>query len=56
MRLFNVVEISDNGEFVSIITQTGTVVHLPMNQRHSITIADESTTSAYIVEIEIGRG
>lgn len=36
----NVVEIYDNGEFVSIVMQTGSVVHLPMDSEHSIVVQD----------------
>ena len=39
MKITNVVEISDNDEFVTIVTKTGTVVHLP-NGQHSLTIHD----------------
>lgn len=37
MKIFNVVEICDNGEFITIVMKNG-YIHLPMDGRHSITI------------------
>ena len=37
MVITNVIEIFDNDEFVSIVTKTGSVVHLPSGN-HSISI------------------
>jgi len=38
MRLNNVIEISDNGEFVTIVTASNSAIHLPTGPGHSITI------------------
>ena len=38
MKIFNITQIFDNGEFVTIVTETGSAVHLPMNDKHSITV------------------
>ncbi len=38
MKITNVVEIFDNDEFVTVVTRTGTSIHLPMKMKHSITI------------------
>ena len=40
MKIYNVVSIYDNDEFVSIVTKTQTVIHLPMNAQHTIVIDD----------------
>lgn len=37
MRICNVKEIFDNGEFISVITTTGSAIHLPRD-KHSIVI------------------
>ena len=37
MEIFNVTEIYDNGEFITIVTPTG-AIHLPMDGEHSIVV------------------
>ena len=59
MLICNVIEIYDIGEFVTIVTSTGTSVHLPMEMKHSITIEHESsedTTSMVNVTIDLNQG
>lgn len=51
MKIFNVVEIFDNGEFVTIVTQTGSAVHLPMESKHSITIHTKDNTTNVSVDL-----
>ncbi len=40
MRVNGTQTIHDNGEFVTIVTETGTAIHLPIGLEHSITILD----------------
>ena len=55
MKICNVVSIHDNGEFVSIVTKTGTVIHLPRGWEHSIVVqkygSDESR--AMVVNVDL---
>jgi len=37
MKIHNVIEIYDNGEFITIVTDNGNI-HLPMEGKHSITV------------------
>ena len=54
MKIMNVIEIFDNGEFVSIVTSTGTAIHLPMNHKHSITILDmDDPSDNYIINVNV---
>ena len=56
MKIFNVIEIYDNGEFITIVTQTGSAIHLPMNSQHSIVIQSVDNPSddyAIIVNIDL---
>jgi len=54
MTIFNVVEIFDNGEFVSIITDTKSAIHLPEG-RHSLVIDKESKTTAVTVHVNLNE-
>jgi hypothetical protein len=61
MDIHNVVEIYDNGEFVTIVTSTGSSVHLPIGMKHSISIKmpDEDgnpTLPFVIVSVDINQG
>ena len=38
MKIFNVTQIYDNGEFVTVVTSTETAIHLPSDDKHSITV------------------
>ena len=38
IRVYGVVSIFDNDECVTLVTKTGSAVHLPMDGEHSITI------------------
>ncbi len=51
MKICNVVKIYDNDVFVSVITVTGLVIHLPKG-RHSITIHDKSDASHLDITID----
>lgn len=42
MKVCNIKEIYDNGEFISIITISETVIHLPVNEKHSITLVTDN--------------
>jgi len=54
MKIHNVVEIFDNGEFVTVVTDTGTAIHLPEKSEHSITIkAIENPADNYTISINI---
>lgn len=54
MKIHNVKEIFDNGEFVTIVTESGTSIHLPMNSKHSITINDiEYPLDSSVISISI---
>jgi hypothetical protein len=37
MKIYGVVEINDNGEFVTLVLDTGSAVHLPVGE-HSIVV------------------
>ena len=54
MKIFNVVEIFDNGEFITLITKTGSAIHLPKDGKHSIVI--EKTTDSISVIISLYEG
>ncbi len=43
MKVCNVVEIFDNGEFVTLVTMTGSATHLPEG-KHSLVVQKESAT------------
>lgn len=45
MKFNNVVEIYDNGEFVTLVTATGNAIHLPLGV-HSIVLHSEETKEA----------
>ena len=51
MKIYNVIEIYDNGEFVTITTETGTLIHLPSRETHSIvaSVVDNSKNNRTIV-------
>ena len=54
MKIYNVLEIFDNGEFVTIITTSGSAIHLPMNCEHSITILDmDDPGDNYTININV---
>jgi len=54
MKIHNVIEIFDNGEFVTIVTKTGSAIHLPMDSQHSITVLDmENPADNYIFSIQV---
>jgi len=38
MKICNVKEIFDNGEYITIITNSGTEIHLPRDQQHSLVV------------------
>lgn len=44
MKIFNVIEICDNGEFITIVTPNG-AIHLPMDGKHSIAVQSISNSS-----------
>ena len=50
MKICNIKEIYDNGEFVSIITISETAIHLPASEKHSITLVvdDRNNVDAFI--------
>ena len=54
MRIHNVIEIFDNGEFVTIVTETGAAIHLPVGE-HSITILDMTDASCMTVSIHFNQ-
>lgn len=61
MKIHNVVEIFDNGEFVSIVTRTDSAVHLPTGQKHSITaelkkspLGDAYSSVSVTVDLDTG--
>jgi len=52
MKICNVIEIYDGGEFVTIVTTSGTVIHLPARTEHSITILDvEDPSGDYVINV-----
>ncbi len=52
MRITNVIEICDNGEFISIVTETGSAVHLPCNAEHSICIEElENPSESHVFNV-----
>ena len=54
MKISNVVEIFDNDEFVSLVTKSGSVIHLPMGSEHDITILDmENPGDNYRYDVNI---
>ena len=38
MKVFNVSEIFDNGEFATLVTRSGQAIHLPEDGKHSICV------------------
>lgn len=44
MKIFNVIEICDNGEFITIVTPNG-AIHLPRDGKHSIAVQSISNPS-----------
>ena len=56
VEISNISEIFDNGEFVTIVTETGSVVHLP-KAKHSIVVHDRVETSiCIVVTVELNKG
>jgi hypothetical protein len=55
MKVGKVQEICDCGEFVSIITITGTIIHLPSNEKHSITLTVDSENDVD-VKVDFNEG
>ncbi|MCK5641799.1 MAG: hypothetical protein KAJ19_13435 [Gammaproteobacteria bacterium] len=54
MKIHNVVEIHDNGEFITIITKSGSSIHLPPDSEHSITIkAMEDPGDHYTITVTV---
>lgn len=49
MKIYNVISIYDNDEFVTIVTKSGSSIHLPMNAQHSICIDDMPNPSDHHV-------
>jgi len=47
MKIIGVTRIYDNGEFVTIETISGSVVHLPRQSSHSITIIPDDDPDDY---------
>ena len=45
MEINNVVKIFDDGEFVIIVTKTGTEIQLPRNMEHSIVVKETDNPS-----------
>ena len=62
MKIANVVEIFDNGEFVTLVTMTGSAIHLPMNAKHSIIVQKDealdggSVTPTFNVVVDLFEG
>ena len=53
MKITNVVEIFDNDEFVTVVTRTGTTIHLPTKEKHSITIQTNRDRRLEPVDVNI---
>ena len=54
MKVFNIIEIFDNGEFITIVTETGSTIHLPMEGVHSITVQPiEDPSDNYTITVNI---
>lgn len=49
MKISNVDHIYDNGEFVTLVTTTGTAIHLPMQGQHSISCLGREKDGAWDV-------
>ena len=49
MKIYNVKEIYDNGEFVTIVTFTGSVIHLPMDGKHSLAVKKSDEDNNMII-------
>ena len=43
MKIYNVVELYDNGEFVSVVTASGSVINLPEG-KHYLALEQENST------------
>lgn len=60
MRIFNVVEIHDDDDVaITIVTKSGTAVHLPLDGKHSIIIqpmTDPSDNYLITVNIDLYQG
>ncbi len=57
MKIYNVVEICDNGEFTTIVTDNGNSIQLPKGTRHSIIIQpvmDPSQTITVSIDLHLG--
>jgi hypothetical protein len=48
MKIVNVTEIYDNGEFVTVVTKSGTVTHLPLDGVDCITIVKNSPVTVQV--------
>lgn len=56
MRIYGVIEIFDNDEFVTIVTKNS-VIHLPIDGKHSIIIRPlEADSSIISVNIDLNQG
>ena len=51
MKISNVIDIFDNGDFVTIVTKTGTAIHLPSDAKHSIVIHLDDDLLYVIVDL-----
>ncbi len=51
MMIHNIKEIYDNGESITIVTATGTAIHLPAGMEHSITI--QMNEGSYSINVAI---
>ena len=53
MRIHGIVEIFDNGEFVTIVTSTGSAIHLPTESKHSIVIESDSVDDSKVAHCTV---
>ena len=56
MTISIVTEIFDNGEFVTLVLGTGSIVHLPMKSVHSITVMDMPDNPMVVVNVDLYAG
>ena len=54
MKISNVVEIFDNDEFITLVTKSGSSIHLPINSQHSITIQEmPNPADSYLINVNV---
>lgn len=54
MQISGVVKMFDNGEFITITTASGSMIHLPSNSKHNI-ILDVTKTGAIFAIIDFNQ-